>query len=51
MEYDTVVIGGGTAGYIAGSVLGRKEKSISSREGEVWRSLCKFWLRTKYFSF
>ena len=40
MEYDIVVIGGGTSGYIAGSVLGRKGKKVLVVEKEKFGGVC-----------
>ncbi|AHC50836.1 FAD-dependent pyridine nucleotide-disulfide oxidoreductase [Sulfolobus acidocaldarius SUSAZ] len=40
MEYDVVVVGGGTAGYIAGSILARKGKKVLVTERERFGGVC-----------
>lgn len=40
MKYDIVVIGGGTAGYVAGSILARKGKKVIVVEKEKFGGVC-----------
>jgi len=40
MKYDIVVIGGGTAGYVAGSILARKGKKVIVIEKEKFGGVC-----------
>jgi len=40
MKYDIVVIGGGTAGYVAGSILARKGKKVILIEKEKFGGVC-----------
>ncbi|QGA69272.1 dihydrolipoyl dehydrogenase family protein [Sulfolobus sp. E11-6] len=40
MKYDIVVIGGGTAGYVAGSILARKGKKVLVIEKEKFGGVC-----------
>ncbi|QIW24785.1 NAD(P)/FAD-dependent oxidoreductase [Sulfolobus sp. S-194] len=40
MEYDVIIIGGGTAGYTAGVILGRRGKKIAVVEKEKFGGTC-----------
>lgn len=40
MEYDVVVIGGGTAGYVAGSILARRNKRVLVIEKNKFGGVC-----------
>lgn len=40
MKYDIVIIGGGTAGYVAGSILARKGKKVLVAEKEKFGGVC-----------
>jgi dihydrolipoamide dehydrogenase (EC 1.8.1.4) len=40
MKYDVVVIGGGSAGYVAGSVLARNGKKVLVVEKDRFGGVC-----------
>ncbi|TRM73120.1 pyridine nucleotide-disulfide oxidoreductase, partial [Sulfolobus sp. E5] len=40
MEYDAVIVGGGTAGYVAGSVLARSRKKVLVVEKNKFGGVC-----------